>query len=347
VRKRGIATLAGTAIGLGAGLVAQRSVVKRRRLNDPYAAEPYGDRRGVRARHLELPDGARLFVEEAGPQSRRGAVFVHGSALRTDMWHHQLEGLDDHRLVFFDLRGHGRSQPKGEQDFAISTLAADLETVVEESELDEVVLVGHSIGGMIALQLCCLRSEWLGSRIRGLVLCNTTYRPAYDTSIGGAVVSKLERVVRHPLDLLGGYHDGIDRLRRIVRPTDQIFLAVSYAAFGPGASAKQIDFVYDMLADTPADVLFDLIRSYRDYDVRELLDQVTVPALVVTGTHDRLTVPKASRFLAEHLSKGELRVFDGCGHMTMLERPEAFNEMLGRFLSDVLGGPAAKEEKAR
>jgi pimeloyl-ACP methyl ester carboxylesterase len=143
---------------------------------------------------------------------------------------------------------------------------------------------------------------------------------------------------------LGGYHDGIDRLRRIVRPTDQIFLAVSYAAFGPGASAKQIDFVYDMLADTPADVLFDLIRSYRDYDVRELLDQVTVPALVITGTHDRITVPKASRFLADHLPKAELQVFEGCGHMTMLERPEAFNEMLERFLSDALGGPGATKE---
>jgi len=337
MRKGGVVALLGTAVGVGAGLVAQRSMVNRRRRNDPHAGEPFGQRRGVRARMVPLADGAELFVEEAGPLVRRGAVFLHGSALRTDVWHYQMSGIADHRLVFFDLRGHGRSLPKGELSFTIETLADDLEAVIEEAALDEVVVVGHSIGGMVALQLCSQRREWLGDRLKGLVLSNTTYRPAYDTSIGGAVVSKLERVVRNPLDLVGGYHERIESLRRIVRPTDSIFLAVSFAAFGPQASAKQIDFTYDLLADTPADVLFDLIKSYRDYDVTDILSEVTIPVLVVTGTHDRLTVPKASEYLAEHLPKAELRVLERCGHMTMLERPDDFNEMIGRFFDDVLG----------
>lgn len=338
MRKGGLVALVGTAAGVGAGLVAQRSVVNRRRRNDPHAGEPFGKRRGERSRMVSLPDGAELFVEESGPESNRGVVFVHGSALRTDLWHYQMPGIGDHRLIFFDLRGHGRSTPKGDLPFCIDVLTDDLTAVIEDAGLDEVVVVGHSIGGMIALQLCAQRREWLGARIKGLILAHTTYRPAYDTSIGGAVVSKLERVIRNPLDLIGGYHDKIESLRKIVRPTDQVFLAVSFAAFGPGASAKQIDFSYDMLADTSSDVLFDLVKSYRDYDVRDILSDVTVPALVITGTHDRLTVPKASEYLAEHLPKAELRVFDRCGHMTMLERPDEFNELLRRFFDDVLIG---------
>lgn len=337
MRKRGIFALAGTAVGLGAGLVAQKSVVTRRRRNDPEAGERFGTRRGERARVVHLPDGADLYVEEAGPMSRKGAIFIHGSALRTDVWHYQMPGIGDHRLVFFDLRGHGRSQPKGELDFTIENLASDIEAVVEDSELEEVVLVGHSVGGMIALQMASSRKDWLGSRIKGLVLLNTTYRPAYDTSIGGAVVSKVERAIRHPIDALGGYHNSIERLRKIVRPTDSIFLAVAFAAFGPGASAKQIDFTYDMTSDTSADVLFDLVKSYRDYDVTDKLSDLTVPALVVTGTHDRLTVPKASEYLADHLPKAELQVFENCGHMTMLERHDDFNAILDRFLTDTLG----------
>lgn len=337
MRRRGIFALAGTAVGVGAGVVAQRSVVSRRRRNDPEAGERFGTRRGERARLIHLPDGADLYVEEAGPAASKGAVFIHGSALRTDVWHYQMSGVGGHRLVFFDLRGHGRSQPKGDLDFTIENLAGDIEAVIEDSELDEVVLVGHSIGGMIALQLASLRSEWLGSRIKGLVLLNTTYRPAYDTSIGGAVVSKVERVIRHPIDALGGYHSAIERLRKIVRPTDAVFLAVAFAAFGPRASAKQVDFTYDMTADTSADVLFSLVRSYRDYDVTQDLGEVTVPVLVLTGTHDRLTVPQASAYLAEHLPKAELKVFENCGHMTMLERHDDFNAMLDRFLTDTLG----------
>lgn len=340
MRKGGLVALVGAAAGVGAGLVAQRSVVARRRRNDPHAGEPYGKRRGQRSRMVTLSDGAQLFVEEVGSDSRKGVVFIHGSALRTDLWHYQMPGIGDARLIFFDLRGHGRSFPKGELPFTIETLAHDLEAVIEEASLDEVVIVGHSIGGMIALQLCSERQSWLGDRIKGLVLAHTTYRPAYDTSIGGAVVSKLERVIRNPLDLVGGYHERIERLRKIIRPTDQVFLAVSFAAFGPHASAKQIDFVYDLLADTSADVLFDLVKSYRDFDVTEILGEVTVPALVITGTHDRLTVPKASRYLAEHLPKAELQVFEDCGHMTMLERPDDFNAMIGRFFEDVLGSGA-------
>lgn len=342
MKKRGIFALAGTAVGIGAGVVAQKSVVSRRRRNDPEAGERFGTRRGDRARVVHLPDGADLYVEEAGPMSSKGAIFIHGSALRTDVWHYQLPGVGHHRLVFFDLRGHGRSQPKGELDFTIENLSRDIEAVIEDSELEEVVLIGHSIGGMIALQLAGSRLDWLGSRIKGLVLLNTTYRPAYDTSIGGAVVSKVERVIRHPIDALGGYHNSIERLRKIVRPTDSVFLAVAFAAFGPRASAKQIDFTHDMTSDTPADVLFDLIKSYRDYDVTDKLAGLTVPALVVTGTHDRLTVPKASEYLAEHLPKAELRVFEDCGHMTMLERHDDFNAVLDRFLSDTLGPPDAR-----
>ncbi len=338
--RRKVFALAGTAIGVGAGAIASRSVVRRRRRNDPEAGEGFGQRRGQRARLVHRPDGAAIYVEEAGPAVARGAVFIHGSALRTDLWHYQMPGVGGQRLVFYDLRGHGRSQTKGDADFTIENLAHDLEAVIRDAELEEAVLVGHSIGGMIALQLCCMRNDWLGPRIKGLVLSNTTYRPAYDTSIGGAVVSKLERVVRSPLDMLGGQHDRIQRLRKIIKPTDQVFLAVSFAAFGPHASAKQIDFTYDMLADTSADVLFDLVKSYRDFDVTELLDRVTVPVLVISGTHDRLTVPRASEYLAQRLPKAELRVLEECGHMTMLERHEDFNDMLQRFLADVLGPPA-------
>ena len=343
MRKRGIFALAGTAVGIGAGVVAQKSVVSRRRRNDPEAGERFGTRRGERARVVHLPDGADLYVEEAGPMSSKGAIFIHGSALRTDVWHYQMPGVGDHRLVFFDLRGHGRSQPKGELDFTIENLARDIEAVIEDSELEEVVLVGHSVGGMIALQMASSRTDWLGARIKGLVLLNTTYRPAYDTSIGGAVVSKVERMIRHPIDALGGHHNSIERLRKIVRPTDSVFLAVAFAAFGPRASAKQIDFTYDMTSDTSADVLFDLVKSYRDYDVTEKLGDLTVPALVMAGTHDRLTVPKASEYLARHLPKAELRVFENCGHMTMMERHEDFNAMLDRFLTDNLG-PATRDE---
>jgi len=337
-RRTGLLALAGAAIGVGAGLAAQKAAVKRRRLNDNEASEEFGKRRGVRERTIELPDGARIFVEEAGPESTRGAVFLHGSALRTDLWHYQLRGIGNHRLVFYDLRGHGLSQPKGERRYSIATLVDDLIAVIEDASLDEVVLVGHSVGGMIALDLCSSQTDLLGSKIKGVVCVNTTHRPAYETVTGGAAIARAERVFRRPLDALGNYHHRVDYLRRVIRPSDSLFMVVSFAAFGPRASARQIDFTYDMLAETPTDVIFDLFKAYRDFEVTDLLPDVTVPVLVITGGHDRITVPGASQFLAENLPKAELEIFEDAGHMTMLEKHKEFNTMLETFFDEVLAG---------
>lgn len=341
--RKGLVALAGAAVGIGAGVVAGRSVVERRRRDDPEAAERYGSRRGDRSRMLEMSDGARLFVEETGPAAaRRGIVFVHGSALRTDVWYYQMTGVDGRRSIFYDLRGHGLSQPKGDGDFSVRILAEDLIRVIEDAGLDEAVIVGHSIGGMVALEAALLRRDLQGSVLKGLVLLNTTYRPAAETLAGGAAVARLERVVRRPLDALGTRSDYVDRLRKILKPSDGVFWAIAHAAFGRGASAKQIDFTYDMLAETSADVLFDLIRSYRDFDVRDRLDEVRVPALVVGGSSDRITVCAASEYLAEHLPKAELRLLDGCGHMSMMERHREVNRMLATFCEDALGPAEAR-----
>lgn len=343
--RRGLLALAGTAVGVGAGLVAQRSAVNRRRRNDPEVGEDFGQRRGERSRYVMLEDGARLFVEESGPEdAHSGAIFLHGSALRTDLWHYQLQGIGGHRCVFYDLRGHGLSEPKGERSFSIRILAEDLARVVEDSGLEEVVLVGHSIGGMVALDLCAERPELVGTRIKGLVLANTTPRPATETTVGGAALARAERFLRNPLDVLSTHHERVDRLRKIIKPTDQIFLAVSFAAFGPDASARQIDFAYDMLAETPGHVLFDLVRSYGDYDVTERLGHIDIPALVIAGSHDRITVQTASEELAELLPKAELTVLHRCGHMSMLERHRQFNQLLERFLDDSLGRAGAEDQ---
>lgn len=335
--KKSFAT-AGTAAGIGAGLVFQHSTIARRRRNDPEGGETFGSRRGVRSHKLTLVDGAQLFVEEVGPVVDRGAVFVHSSAMRTDIWHYQMPGIGDHRLVFYDLRGHGLSHPKGTAAFTIKQLAEDLLAVIDDAGLDEVVIVGHSIGGMIALELCKERPDLMDGRIKGLVLANTTYRPAAESlGIGGAAVSRVERLTRRPFDVLGSQAVPIDRLRGVLPPSDLFFMVVSLATFGPSASARQIDLIYDMMSETSSDVLFDLIKAYRHFDVRDFLGQVTVPALVIAGSHDRLTMPVNSVHLADHMPRAELQLLEGCGHMSMLERHVEFNSMLEGFLDDTLG----------
>jgi pimeloyl-ACP methyl ester carboxylesterase len=335
--------LAGAAAALAAGVVAERLAVRRRRTSDPETTEDFGSRRGERSSRLELEDGARIFVEETGPaRSKRAVVFIHGSALRTDVWHYQLNGIGGHRLAFYDLRGHGLSQPKGSSPYGIKTLALDLERVIEHLKVNEVVLVGHSVGGMAALELCNMRPELLGDTIKGIVLVNTTHRPPVETIAGAAAVARFERVTRKPFEYLGKHAARLDNLRAVAKPSDAMFWGVAFTAFGPRASAGQIDFTYDMVAETPSDVIFDLFRCYREFDATDRLHEVTVPTLVIGGSHDRLTTSHASEHMAEDLPKSQVKIFEETGHMTMLEKHEEFNELLERFFNDVLGRPRGR-----
>lgn len=263
------------------------------------------------------------------------------------MWHYQMEGLGGHRLVFYDLRGHGRSQPKGDAEFNMRTLSDDLESVIDDAGLDEVVLIGHSVGGFVALQLCSRRSDLLGERIKGVVMVNSSHGPPAETIIGGTAIAKLERATRRPFDYIGSKHHYLARLRKIVRPSDTLFLAVALAAFGPSPSASQVDFTYDMVADTNTDVIFDLFKCYREHDLGARLGDITVPALVVSGTHDHITISNASEYMAQHLPKAELKMFERAGHMTMLERHREFNSLVTSFLDDTLGRKDAPPGEGR
>lgn len=341
-RRRNLLAVAGAVAAAGVGIAAERAAINRRRRTDPERDEGFGSRRGERSHILELPDGACISVEEVGPETKSGAIFIHGSVLRNDVWHYQMNGLGGHRLVFAELRGHGRSTPKGSAAYEMDTLADDLLAVIEDAGLKETVIVGHSVGGMIALHLSRTRPELLGDRIKGLVLVNATYGPVTETLIGSGVIGRIERVTRRPFDALGKQHARIERLRKLVRPSDAVFWGVALGAFGPNGSPAQIDHTYRMLSETPIEVIFDLVRSYRGFDMTEHLGEVTVPTLVIGGTHDRITLPKASRYLAAHLPKSDLCVFDGCGHMSMLERHEEFNKLVSTFLKDTLGAPKAR-----
>lgn len=137
--------------------------------------------------------------------------------------------------------------------------------------------------------------------------------------------------------MLGGQSVRLDKLRTVIKPSDAMFWGVAFAAFGPEASAHQVDFVYDMTAETPSDVIFDLVKAYRHFDAGSRLDEITVPCLVVSGSDDRLTLSDASVFLADHLPKAELQLLQGVGHMSMMQRYPEVNAMLERFFADTLG----------
>lgn len=337
-RRRGL-LLGALAAGAAIGLAAERRVVGRdRRRPDPESKEPFGELRGTAVGPTPSFDGTRLHVEEAGPADAPTIVLAHGFSLNLTAWHYQIRDLPPaHRLVLYDQRGHGRSEPARDGDWSLDALARDMEAVIRAHGGPEpVALVGHSMGGMALLKFAELFPEQIGSRVGAIVLVNTTAADLMGGILPGAarrVSAAVQMIQEGAVRALATNAGRVDRLRG--RGRDLAYVAVRAMGLGPKALPSVVGFTETMLAETPTEVWANLLPSLLALDVKKVLDVIDVPTLIVAGTHDRLTPPGAAERIATAIKGAELDVMSDTGHMAMLERPHEFNARLRTFLERV------------
>jgi pimeloyl-ACP methyl ester carboxylesterase len=334
------AAAAGTLVasGTAAALVSRRQVRRRRRRS---AADDFGSLRSEPVT-VTATDGVRLHaeVDEAdGPAPGPTVVFVHGYALNLDCWHFQRAHFRGRRrMVLYDQRSHGRSERSGIDNATIDQLGHDLHTVIETLVPDgPVVLVGHSMGGMTVMSLAESFPELFGDRIVGVGLVSTT--------AGGLKTHRLlnpylpDRVMRQVtprvMALLARAPGLVDGARRT--GSDIGFLVTSKLAFGSTeVPTPYIEFVDEMLARTPFEVIAEFFPNFDDLDKFEVLHAFEqVPTVIVCGTEDALTSIGHSRKMAARIPSARLLEVPDAGHMVILERSEQVNTALEQLFTEV------------
>ncbi len=314
--RKSLIGLGAAGAGLAGGWLTQRAVVRRAQGRpDPFADLEHGLPEDVRSRTLTMSDGAGLHVYQAG--AGRAVLLLHGITLSAAVWHLQFRPLvaAGFEVVAVDLRGHGRSDATG---LTLDRLAEDVAEVLEQLDLTDVVLVGHSMGGMVAIRM--LAGDPVaakgGGRVGALGLMATTADP-----MGGAGVPghRLLGATLAPLLRGGGRLAG-----HLPGPTlprwDGAYL-LARINFGRDPSASQVALTRDLVSDTRVRVSAELILQILRVDDVASLASVDLPATVVVGTRDVVTPVRHARALADAVGGAELLVLDGCGHMVMLERP--------------------------
>jgi pimeloyl-ACP methyl ester carboxylesterase len=323
-------------VGLGAAgaaaLVLQHRAVSRAQVtNEAVTEEGLALPAGIVHHFVDVPDGGRLHAMERG--RGRPLVLLHGLMLSSALWVHQLRDLADrHRVITVDLSGHGQSLlgsdglTHGELPAsAVARLAADTWAVLEALDVRDALVVGHSMGGMTALQLAAdMPPDVLATRVSGLVLVSTTAGPFAGSrrlpSVGRAGSNAMSRAV------LAADRNGVHAL-----PWRDLRWWVSRLGFGADAPAAQVHFVVGMHTSGSARVFGELVPSLATYDVSDRIDRIELPALVIAGTHDRVLPLRHARQLAAGLPRAELVELPRCGHQPMLERRNEFNRLLDEF----------------
>jgi pimeloyl-ACP methyl ester carboxylesterase len=312
---RRVVVVAG-AVGVAgvAGVVASAHVVaaRLRRLPDrvPPAdllAEPPGADSVV-----ERPDGTRLRVRVAGDGPT--VVLAHGLALALGEWSlvSPLLLADGYRVVAFDARGHGRSTI-GSQGVNARVMAEDLAAVLEATGTTDTVLVGHSMGGFLALA-AVLDVAGVADRLAGLVLVASFAGDILDRAPQNRAEAPLLR--SHLLAHLAA------------NPTVGTLFAASF--FGPRPCPTMLAAFLTMVLAGDHQPLLPLLDAFTSRDLLDRLPAVQVPTVVVCGLADRTAPPWDSERMAAAIPGARAIWVEGVGHMIPWESPTTIRDAVAQ-----------------
>ncbi|MFC5216493.1 alpha/beta fold hydrolase [Streptomyces coerulescens] len=250
-------------------------------------------------------DGATLTYDDEGPRDGEGVplVFVHGWTADRHRWDHQMTHFaEQRRVVRLDLRGHGESTGAGVR--RVDDLAQDVLALLDHLKIERFVIVGHSMGGMIAQTIALAHPE----RVERMVLVNSIGKMAYNR--GRALLMAASTLVPFKL-----------------------FVATNIQrAFAPGHPREEIREYIRASADTPREVVMTLYGAMRAFDVLDRASEIQVPTLMVHGYHD-IQLPLAQMLrMAKAYPDAVVRVLDA-GHELPVEKPAELTTALDRFLT--------------
>lgn len=245
---------------------------------------------------LEQTDGAY-------PNGRQALFFIHGAGGDPSIWRAQVEHLGRRNPVYcMALPGHGGSSGSGEQE--IQAYAQWVRETLDTIPADRpVVLVGHSMGGAIVLVL----SVNPPSRVHGAVLVGS-----------GAKLAVLP-----------------DIFHMLENDPPAFFRSMHETAFAVSTKRQVRDSLIRAMQSCPTSVIINDFRACDRFDIRDRLEEIRLPTLILCGDEDRLTPLKYADYLLEHIVDSRMRVVSKAGHMAMAERPGPLNEAIEKFVSEL------------
>ena len=253
-------------------------------------------------------DGARLRGHRCGHAGGPTVLLVHGYIESVEFWAPVVRRLAEAGLdvVLVDQRGHGASE-RGTAPFDTDTLAGDLRSWVEELDVSDAILVGHSMGGVSAMAFSATHPDVAAARLRSQVLVATLAFP--------------EPLFGLP-DIDVAPHRVVGLLERVMQRETLALLLVS-RVFGTWPTRPALEATRQGIVRTDRQTRIDALAMLRDFDLRPQLASIELPTVVVAGTHDQLTPLAGNELIAESIPGARLEVLPGMGHMLMFEAPDA------------------------
>lgn len=263
-------------------------------------------------RDIALADGRSIHVLDAGPKSDRPLVFIHGLGGSLSSWQFAMGALNHgHRMTALDLPGHGNSSKSSPEstDYSVVGLAGDVAAALNTGKRKPSVIVGHSMGGAVAMQLALDHPQL----VSGLVLIDSA-------SLGSYICEEL-------IDLMAG-EAGTDTARSLLTLFFEDPKLVNDRGVEEMAGFQEQGGWEAQQA--LADSAFANVKQRRA--LQEQISSIDIPVLLIWGERDRV-IPMADAVASLMVFPDALlKIVPGVGHVPQVERPAEVGKAIDRFV---------------
>ena len=297
---------------------------------DPTRAERPG------GHEIQGAGGVALHVEEQGPAGAPVVILTHGWGLDSTIWFYARRDLSErYRVIVWDLPGLGQSRARRSK-ISLEAYASDLRAIIAAVGGRPVILVGHSIGGMIIQTLARDHPDAFDREVAGVVQLKTTYTNPLRTMVLSGLAQALRRPVLEPI------------MRLIIWLQPLVWLAAwqSYLSgsahmanrlgFGRFVTRSQLEHNTLLTTRNPPGVQARGNLAMFRWDATGALAKRAVPLLVLAGDRDIVTKAEAGAVIAAAGSCSRLEIIEGVNHMGFLERHLIYNAEIEAFVRAVV-----------
>jgi len=263
-------------------------------------------------------NGVTLHYLDWGPADAPPVVLLHGITGHARVWDHLAERLvPGRRVLALDQRGHGDSDPAPDDDYRVATMADDVAAFAGGLQLDRFALLGHSMGGRIAIQYAAAHA----GRLERLIIVDI----GPDLELAG--LQRVRDMMSQSPERIESEEWAVEYIRR-ANPLQDVDLLRQRVHHGlkrlpdGGLTWKYAKGLRDMMRAGRRDVV----------DLWEPLARIPCPTLVVRGAESDILSPEVAKKMTERLPDGRLVEIPGAGHTVPADRPDDFVRHVRAFL---------------
>lgn len=269
--------------------------------------------------YFTLKNGEKLYYEDMG-SGKRTIVMLHGWTTSHEVFDPVKEEISKNaRCIIYDHRGHGKSKEANSEEVTLDTLASDLYEIIKGLDLEDITLLGWSMGAAVVMNYTLLYGC---EELRDIILCDMTPKQINDEKWklglyqGKYTIEDMERDAgKEFFDLYYQFVTGaVPRLAKI----PQILLNIPLKA---------------ELSKCDEEVLKSLSRSMKQRDLRKCVGNISVPVTYFYPMPGSLFSPELAGWYEEHVNTPFHAVqFEDCSHMMIEDQPEKFTEEVIKVL---------------